>query len=277
MGAGGGAYAIYYNFTGQQRIVPQVENLTPEGARSAAEQADVKLSIDDEVYSETVPAGTTFDQAPDAGIEIDSRESVHVKISKGPAPRPVVDVVGQTIEAARPMLESRDFVVRTQDRFDETAPKGRVLEQTPNQGEFAKGSEVMLVLSGGPRPRNIPDVKGKSYEEALTAVTAQQLKVTQKEEFSNDVPAGQVAGTSPGPGVAVARDSTVTIVVSKGPELIAIPSVNDLTVQAATAKLESLGFRVTNVYGPAGGRVFDTGPTVGTKITKGSQVSLYTR
>lgn len=276
-GAGGGAYGLYY-FTGSQRPVPQLEGLTLDGARSAAEQANVRFEFAGEEYSEEVPAGTTFGQSPAPGTEIYPRQSASVKVSKGPKPRQVNSYIGQPIDAARGPMEQAGFKIVTEDRYDESIPKGQILEQTPAEGEAAKGSEVRFVLSGGPRPRTIPDVKGRSREEASASITDEQLRVTFREDFSDSVPAGRVAGTTPGAGAQVERGATVTVLISKGPDLITVPNLSGASEAAAISQATSAGLNVNNRYGPpTGGTVFATEPAAGAKVKRGASIALYLR
>jgi serine/threonine-protein kinase len=274
-GAGVGGYLLYYK-TGREVAVPVLTHLSTDGAKLAAKNAEVKISLE-EVYSEDIAPGETVEQAPLPGAKVHSREAVHVKVSKGPAPRDVVNVVGQQIDQVRAQFEDKGILVATEDRYDEVAPKGKIFEQQPDGGTIAKGGTVKFIVSGGPKPRIVPAVLGKSRDDAVAAITAQQLKVNITEDYSDTVPAGQVAGTKPGSGASVARDSTVNLVISKGPQLVAIPSVSGKSVGAATSALQALGFEVNNVYGPPAGVVFDTNPSSGTKVKKGASVALYTR
>jgi eukaryotic-like serine/threonine-protein kinase len=86
-----------------------------------------------------------------------------------------------------------------------------------------------------------------------------------------------VIRTDPSAGATANRDATVTVVVSKGPDLVAVPAIKGLSVQAATAALDRLGLGVSNIFGPPSKRVFDSDPLVGTHVRRGSSVSLYTR
>jgi serine/threonine protein kinase/beta-lactam-binding protein with PASTA domain len=274
-GAGVGGWLLYYK-TGRELTVPVLTALTTDGARLAAEQADVRINLQ-EVFSEDVPPGDTIEQDPLPGDKVHTREPVTVKVSKGPAPREVTSVVGQQIDQVRGQFEEKGIVVATEDRFDEVAPKGKIFEQQPADGTVPKGGTVKFVVSGGPKPRIVPSVNGMTQEAAVAAITAQQLKVNITEDFNETVPAGQVAGTKPGSGASVGRDSTVSLVISKGPQLVAIPPVIGKSATAAESALIAAGLKVTNTYGPVGGTVFATNPAAGAKVKKGSGIALYTQ
>jgi serine/threonine-protein kinase len=143
-------------------------------------------------------------------------------------------------------------------------------------GELPKGSEVALTVSKGPAPRTVPSgLAGKSYEEAAAAIDAVQLVPVRVEDFSDTVPAGAVIGLRPGEGAAVPRDSKVEVVVSKGPDLVTVPSVQGSNLEGAVAKLEAAGLTAGDVFGPANGRPFATDPPEGTQVKRGSAVNIY--
>lgn len=106
---------------------------------------------------------------------------------------------------------------------------------------------------------------------------AEGLKATRAESFHDTFPPGKVIGTRPAAGQKAARDSMVTIVVSKGPDLVAVPNVAGQSVPDAQAALGAAGLQVTNVFGPPNKRVFTTDPGAGANVRRGSGVNLYTK
>lgn len=275
--ASGGAYGLYY-FAGSQIVVPDFEGVTLEQAMARADEAGVNLVHAGEEFSEDIPEGQTFDQSPAAGTEIYPRQEASVKTSAGPAPRQVPEVVGQNVDEATAALEAERFQVSTEGRYDEQVPSGQVLEQSlPPNSEQARDSEINLIVSSGPRPRIVPNVGGLEREEAIAEITAQQLKVNVVEDYSNDVEEGLVAGSSPGSGAEVERDSTITITISLGPDLVAVPDVEGRGESAAESALEAAGFSVSNRYGPSSGRVFATDPAAGEEVRRGASIAIYTR
>jgi serine/threonine-protein kinase len=72
--------------------------------------------------------------------------------------------------------------------------------------------------------------------------------------------------------------TTVTVTVSTGPVMVAVPTVKGDTVQAATAALQQAGLTVGAVYGPAGATTVRTmTPGGGSQVRKGSAVTLWTQ
>src|SRR5262249_37080275 len=123
-------------------------------------------------------------------------------LSKGPAPRVVPEVAGQSREDAKAALESRRLVVRLRVANDENAPPGQAIRTDPKAGSTVpRGARVILFISNGPAPRTIPDLAGRSRDDAAAALQALQLDVIEATpEFSNTVPADAVIRTEPAAG-----------------------------------------------------------------------------
>ena len=121
---------------------------------------------------------------------------------------------------------------------------------------------------------------GKSAEEAIKALKAKGLKVdASQEDYSDTVAAGNVISQTPSSGTLYKGD-TVTLVVSRGPELVEVPGDGVIAagVDDARATLESLGFVVKVRNDPTYlglGYVLRTDPEPGTMAPKGSTVTLY--
>jgi eukaryotic-like serine/threonine-protein kinase len=274
-GAALGGWLIYYN-TGRELTVPVLTSQTVDGAKLAAKTADVKLETT-QAFSETVPVGQTFDQTPAPAAKIHPHQYVHLKISKGPAPRTVNNVVGQILNNVQGQFTNEGLVVATKPQHSETDPVGKIEAQTPNSGQVPKGATITFTVSDGPAPRIIPSVQGMTQAAATAAITAQQLQVTTRQDYNNTVPAGQVAGTSPGAGASAPKGSTVTLIISKGPQLVTVPNVAGKSAVAASAALAAAGLTSDTTYGPNGGSVFSTDPSIGTQVKKGTDVVIYTR
>ena len=86
---------------------------------------------------------------------------------------------------------------------------------------------------------------------------------------------GKSIGTDPNANQLAARGSTVTIIVSKGPEMVVVPDCDGLTVEACTQQLSALGLHPdVKDYGP-GKPVAAMDPGAGGRVPKGSTVTLF--
>jgi serine/threonine-protein kinase len=99
---------------------------------------------------------------------------------------------------------------------------------------------------------------------------------TIREDF-DDSPAGTILTTDPIPGTTVPKGTVIKVVLSKGPVLVDVPNVVGLDVEAATTKLQSVGFQVvtTNRLPVAVlNKVYSQNPAAGSKAPKGSVITL---
>jgi len=96
--------------------------------------------------------------------------------------------------------------------------------------------------------------------------------ITQRQDFSDTVPQGDVIATAPAAGQQADRAGTVTLDVSKGPDLLPVPDVRGKALNEASAELQKAGF-VPEAYGPGGDSiVVDQRPPPGTRAKRGSAV-----
>jgi beta-lactam-binding protein with PASTA domain/tRNA A-37 threonylcarbamoyl transferase component Bud32 len=271
----GGAYAwVQANIP--THAIPTVVNLTEKEA-VARLQPDFKVRKQREFVDGTTP-GQVTDQNPDAGVTRKEGSTITLTVSKGPSPVRVPPLKDLDQAAAQSELEKVGLRLGSiTPTPDENVVQGRVLDWSPKGNTLPKGTAVTLIVSGGPAPRTIDNFAGMTYDEAALKLTSIGLKPVQASDFSDSVTAGRVIRTEPSAGATAPRDSAVKVFVSKGPDLVAVPPIKGLSVQAATAALDRLGLGVSNIFGPPSKRVFDSDPLVGTHVRRGSNVSLYTR
>lgn len=194
----------------------------------------------------------------------------------------VPSVMKMNVSAAEQQLKSVGLkmkVVKTV--VDSTNPKDTIVSQEPGPGtKIDKGGTVQVVVSKGAEQVTVPNLVGMSQTDAHAALTAVGLKlgdVTQ--EFSTTVAKGQIATQSPEAGAQVAKDSAVSIVISKGTETITVPNVKNMTQDAATQALSAVGLKAApqtqNTTDPTlVGKVIDQSPAANDTVPKGSSVTI---
>jgi eukaryotic-like serine/threonine-protein kinase len=258
---------------GGSTAVPNVVGVSAADAEAAMQR--VGLGIETRFRRDRAPKDTVVDQLTRPGVWQPDSEPVVVVVSRGPKAVRFSDVVGQPVDAATETLQGLGFVVdASAHTFDEQAQAGTVLASDP-VGEAPPDSVVKLTVSDGPAPRTVPDVgAGGTFADAAAKLDAVQLQAAQVDEFSDTVPAGQVLGTDPPAGAQAARGASVSVRVSKGPDLVALPSMAG-TVEEASQRLAALGLLATvqGNYRP-GGTVLASDPPAGTLVKRGSTVRL---
>ena len=270
-----GAFFAIRRATVPTHPVPALRGKTLPEARALAAQSELEVRVGAQRFEEDVPKDVIVDQDPALG-KLREGSTIKVVLSRGPPPRPVPDLAGLDQAAADQRLRQSGFLPKFTRQFSEDHTAGAVLDWSP-KGELAKGSEVVVTVSGGPVPRKVPEVAGRTYEEAARVLAGVGLRATRSDAFNDTVPAGKVVTTRPAPGNEVPRDSAVAVVVSKGPDLVPVPNVVGRPVPEAQAALSQAGLAVVNVYGPLNRPVFATDPGPGTSLKRGSGVSLYTK
>ena len=146
---------------------------------------------------------------------------------------------------------------------------------------------LLTVLVGGGawylgslRYVEVPDVTGMSVGEASRTLAVAELSLVEAgEEPSDNVPSGSVVRTDPGVGDRARAGSSVDVITSTGPELIAVPSVTGMSVDEATTAITGAGLALgntDNVYSadaPAGD-VVGSRPEAGSTQRPGTEVTL---
>ncbi len=257
------------------RPVPALRGNSLDQARAIASQSKLKVKVGAERFDEAVPAGVVIDQDPALG-KLREGETLEVVLSKGPPPRAVPDLAGLDQRSAEDRLAQSGFAPKVARQFSEDQRSGAVLDWSP-KGEQPKGAEIAVTVSGGPAPRKVPDVSGRTYEDAVKALASVGLKAARTEAFSDTVAVAKVIGSRPSSGSEAARDSSVAVVVSKGPDVVPVPNLVGKAVPEAQAVLGQAGLTVVNVYGPLNKPVFTTDPAAGVSVKRGAGVSLYTK
>ena len=262
---------------GTQVEVPGLVGYSLEVASEQAEEQGFTVEVSEEQHAPD-PAGTIIDQSPNGGTFTDGK-TVNVVVSSGPAPIAIPEVVNQPQADAENALRAQGFVLgEAKTEFSDAVPSGTVISVDPPQGtEVLPESTVTLTVSKGRAPVKVPDVSKGTFDQAKATLEAAGFTVTQgPDQFSDTVESGQVIGTNPDIGDTVPYGAPVEVIVSKGPDLVMVPSFIGDFLGTALAQLDSLGFLV-DLKGPQqlSKRVQDQSPA-GAPAPRGSTVSLGT-
>ncbi len=189
------------------------------------------------------------------------------------------DVIGKTAPDAQTELTSLGLRSQLQQQQSD-ATQGTVFDTNPKPGTTVKtGNTVTLLVSAGPAPVAVPDVRGKDVIEAQNILSQAGLQSSVTQQNSDTVPANQVIDQTPAPGAQAAKGSTVNLVVSSGKAQVQIPDESGKDPTAAANDLGNLGLKTTTVNEPsdtiAQGLVTRTDPSARAMVAKGSSVVIY--
>jgi serine/threonine-protein kinase len=194
---------------------PIVPDITPGASPDAVAQAvraaqlTPRLDAGQDAYNNTVPTGAVVGLNPPPGTQLNIGAPVVVVVSKGPAPNPVPNVVGQPRDQAFAALTQAGFQPFDEPpAFDGKTPGGSVIKTDPGAGTVigAGDHKVGVQVSNGV---TVPGVTQQPAQQAQQTLQGLGLQV-QIQAFAND-PNGQVVVQSPNAGTLVAPGSTVTI------------------------------------------------------------------
>jgi eukaryotic-like serine/threonine-protein kinase len=196
-----------------------------------------------------------------------------------PDQKEVPNVVGKRSDTAAQILQSAGFEVDIVPIQSDTVAEGRVAGQRPEPGaEADEGSVVTITVSSGPGDAPVPLVQGLTAEEAADALREAGFKSDERREFSDTVKNGRVIETSPPEGTTVRKGTTVTLVVSRGKEKVAVPNVVGRPRDEAERTLQDAGLQAAVRDEESGdadpGTVLRQDPAAGTQLARGKTVTL---
>lgn len=230
------------------------------------------------------PVDTVIAVSPPAGQKVDRGGLVELAVSSGVATILEPDVTGTDLPTATQRLQAAGFTVGHVTTASTSTPNqasGVVVTQDPPAGSSGhKGDPVTLTVSAGNGQVLVPDVTGRDQTEAANELTQAGLRFTYgTKEGSPTIPAGDVIRTNPAAGSPVAKNSTVTIIVSSGPAKVRVPYVRGLSEADARAAIEGKGLVAAESFQQVAvpsedGKVIEQTPAGGSTVEQGATVNL---
>ncbi|WP_455423390.1 Stk1 family PASTA domain-containing Ser/Thr kinase [Bifidobacterium myosotis] len=166
---------------------------------------------------------------------------------------------------------------------ESTEPAGTCTKMSPEAGsKVAKGTQVEVWFSDGPQSTKVPDVKGKSQDEARSELEAAGFKVSSsvKSEPSSTVEADLVTRTDPAAGQSQPKGTTITIYVSNG--MTKVPDLVGQTKDSVLAQYSGTGPGKFNfiVESEASdtvpeGSITRMNPSSGSDIQQGGTITIW--
>ncbi|RPF32874.1 Stk1 family PASTA domain-containing Ser/Thr kinase [Streptomyces sp. TLI_185] len=273
---------VWYINSGQFTKVPPVLAKTQTQATQQLQKAGLDLGAVKHAYSDTVQRGTVISSDPAPGTRIRDNRSVALTISDGPETVQVPDVSARPLAEARARLKKSGLEPGMITReFSDDVPKGSVISTTPGAGtKRHAGSAITLVVSKG-SPVDVPDVTGEDLADAKADLEDAGLTVkVASARINSEYDKGQVAAQTPAGDSQAADGDTVTLTLSKGPEMVEVPDVTGDSVDDAHKALEGAGFKVDEdrgLLGLFGDTVKNQSVKGGETAPKGSTITIKIR
>ena len=203
--------------------------------------------------------GFVISTNPGPGTQVHKGQNITLDVGSGPSTVMVLvpNVEGFAVKDAEAVLTNDGFKPLTVASSCPPTPNGDVCNETPEPNtEAKKGSTVTLYVSNvtppttttttQPQSHVVPNVAQDTVQAACAAIASQGLICAQSSEYifqyNPTVPSGLVITTQPIPGSQENANTSVILVISKGPAPLNVPDVLGDTQQAATSSLMSQGF-----------------------------------
>ena len=189
------------------------------------------------------------------------------------------ETTGRTLTDVQADLDALGLHTQVEEEFSDDIDTGSVTRSDPEGGSSVhKRAEVQLYVSKGVDMKTVPELTGKSQDEAQRSLTEAGLAVgAVTDAYSEDVPQGQVISQSVAAGTSLAHDSAVDIVLSKGREPLTVPTLSGLSASAAKSAIEDLGLVAapTEAYSDtvAEGQVISQQTREGSTLHRGDSVA----
>ena len=194
-------------------------------------------------------------------------------------------LIGQTYDAS---IEYEGLEIIKDEIYDEVHPAGVILDQKPDAGtEVVEGTKLVITISKGPAPQkilmgNLEDMaedRARSYLDNHNL----NLQIEVEEEYDDVIPEGNVIRTDPVKDTELTTGMTITLYISKGPEILTgnMPNVVDREKEAALSMLDKqeldLQISTEEVFDSEikAGNVVRTEPAMGEQLKTGQNVRLY--
>ena len=187
-------------------------------------------------------------------------------------------VVGQREDLAVQNILEKGLEPEVHREPHESVKVGEVFDQSPDGGvRVDTGGVVDITVSTGPPKVEVPNVVGRSRDDAIAQLTEAKLKFKAREVFSKEEP-GEVIAQHPVGGESVLQGSTVQINISKGVQPLTVPNVIGQQYDSAAGQLQGQGFAVARRDVDSSqpvDTVIDQQPKGGSELARGGTVILY--
>ncbi|MGP1348933.1 MAG: PASTA domain-containing protein [Stomatobaculum sp.] len=240
-------------------VVPNFIGLSKTSAEEEADKNVLLLSIAGTQFSTLAQKDCVLKQEIAAGTLVKENDTVQITLSRGREAIDVPQVLDLPRAEAEQKLKEKGFRVELHEVSAKDHRAGTVVTQQPDAAQtLVKGGIVYLEIAmdegqdTAPAENAgmtvVPDILGKTEEEARTLFEAAELGMDIRHEYSDTVPAGVILAQEPSAGENAQKGSRIVAVISDGKELVMVPQGIQYNLSEAEAKqiLEEQGF-VTEV------------------------------
>ena len=176
-----------------------------------------------------------------------------------------------------------DFnIVEGEYVYNESVDAGKIIEQSPEGNrKIEKGGTITVTISRGAKVFQLPDyVRQEARQVKIELERLGIICVEATPEFNDEVENGYVLRTDPVAGTELTAGDTVTLTVSKGPEVVLVdmPELMGCSESEALTRLEAAGLNwepaTYEEYDGAPGQVIYQSVEAHTQVEKGTTIAF---
>jgi serine/threonine-protein kinase len=206
---------------------------------------------------------------------------VTLYVSKGQNQVTVPKLTGTMVDDASTTLTGLKLTPAQTDS-DSLQPKGTVIDQSPVAGSvLPPGGTVTLTVSTGPKPVEVPDVRGQDQGMAVENLKSHGLTIGHiSTQSSMTVASGTVISTDPAANTQSTEGTAVDMIISTGFPKVVMPNVIGESPESAASDIQTAGLvprqpSIVQVTDPQqDGVVIKTSPKAGITPRQGSRVII---
>lgn len=232
--------------------VPNLVGKTEGEVKELLEEAGLNCVVTERRSSKKYEEGIVIEQNPEEGKRLKKGADVEIVVSSGKESDEITvpDVEGKDEEEAQSILEDAGFTKIKSEAVYSEEEQGVVIGTDPSAGtKVGKDSTITMKVSKGSEKISVPNVVGKSENDAKSTLTGAGLTISTVEtEYSESYASGQVIRQNPSGG-KVEKGSSVSLVVSLGKkpeEKPKVPSIIGAGESSAKQMIINAGLTVSD-------------------------------
>jgi serine/threonine-protein kinase len=229
----GSTIEVFVSSGPEEFPVPPVVGQTREEAERMIIAAGLTVGQVTQRADADFAEGIVIEQSPSAGVRVGAEAPVNLVVSTGPELVIVPALTDLSERDATAQLQALGLLVRVQDEYSDTVAPDLVIRTDPVAGtEVQIGDTVLIVVSLGPAPVEVPELIGLNEAQAEAALDQRGLNMTTTTELVVDSSQhGRVIDQDPGPGETLFPGDTVEVTIGEfvAPTTTTVPTTTTTT------------------------------------------------
>jgi serine/threonine-protein kinase len=179
------------------------------------------------------------------------------------------------LDQAIMVLSGLQLKLASTGQTESEQPPNTVLTQSIAAGQVVDAGSMVSVTTAIPRTVQVPSVVGLTRAAAQAALTPLKLQLVVSSSAINNLAAGLIVSQTPGAGSKTSQGSSVSVVLSLGPKVVA-PRLVGTALEDAQAIANSRGLVLATTFklAAADGIVLQQAPAAGTAVDPHSTIHV---